>query len=84
MMLSLIYFYALLHHIICIVLSHIGFTFRGADIAVTDSQVRAITSYTIFLNRRFDNNGDETAWDSTPISSSSPISVTFPAEFTGL
>lgn len=59
-------------------LTSVGFDFSGIKITSTNSSVRAIASYTFYLDRTITNNASITPWNLEIISTSSNITVSFP------
>lgn len=58
----------------------IAFQFRGVKINVTDSRVRATSTYTFYLDRTVDKDSNITPWDQVFITPSDNITITFPIQ----
>lgn len=58
------------------------FTFMAASVSVDDNKVGATAIYTIYLNRMYNDQLQETAWQSTPLAANSISTVVFPAQYT--
>jgi hypothetical protein len=55
------------------------FTFAAASINIDNHQVGATTTYTIYLDRQYDDSLLETTWAAHPLESNSTTTVIFPS-----
>ena len=56
-----------------------GFVIRSADVSLINPIINTVTQYSIFVNRAYDPNLQETAWSAANMNANDKIDIQFPS-----